>query len=653
MAPVLSFMNTPFLPTGEFTLGCNYWASHAGTAMWRDWRPEVVAKDFGALASHGLKVLRVFPLWPDFQPLLELKSFGGDHFEYRYLASEEPLSPDNPAALDLVMVERFATFCGLAQRHGLKLIVGLVTGWMSGRLFVPPALVRRNVITDPVALAWQARYVSGLVTRLRGEGAIQAWDLGNECNCMGHAVSADEAYNWTATIAHAIRAADPSRPIVSGMHSISPQAKAIWRIRDQADLTDVLTTHPYPYWVQHGRVAPLDAYRTTLLPTVETRLYGDVGGKPCIAEEIGSMGPMVSSDEIASTWARANLLSLWAHDARAFFWWCSFDQTRLAHAPYDWVGVEAELGLIRNDGSPKPVLGEMRAFAAWLGTLPFASLPRRRTHAVCVLSHGQDAWAVAIGAFALGKQAGMEITFASIDQTIPESSLYLLPAISGLNSVHRHEWEMLRARVHAGATLYLSVNDAVLPDFAAFTGLHVQRRHNRVSPERFNWADGVGGEGTITSGEVVEFKCAPGVEVLVADSRGNPVLVRHRYGAGEVFTLTFPLETQAALAPDGLEPGLAENVAARRVYQLLRATLGASNAAAFTCDDAAVGVTEHTLADGTVVVVALNCSPRSVATPWRLRDGLAVKSTWRGETPKIDGLLSIPAQEACVIIVGS
>ena len=63
---------------GTFTLGCNYWASHAGTAMWTDWRPDVVATDLKQLADAGLQVLRVFPLWPVFQPLTELKPGGGE-----------------------------------------------------------------------------------------------------------------------------------------------------------------------------------------------------------------------------------------------------------------------------------------------------------------------------------------------------------------------------------------------------------------------------------------------------------------------------------------------------------------------------------------------------------------------------------------------
>ena len=62
------------LREGSFTLGCNYWASHAGTAMWRDWDPDVVRDDLAKLAAHGLQVLRVFPLWPDFQPIAQLRA---------------------------------------------------------------------------------------------------------------------------------------------------------------------------------------------------------------------------------------------------------------------------------------------------------------------------------------------------------------------------------------------------------------------------------------------------------------------------------------------------------------------------------------------------------------------------------------------------
>ena len=57
------------LADGDFATGCNYWASHAGMYMWRNWDGAQVEKDLAALKATGVDVMRVFPLWQDFQPL--------------------------------------------------------------------------------------------------------------------------------------------------------------------------------------------------------------------------------------------------------------------------------------------------------------------------------------------------------------------------------------------------------------------------------------------------------------------------------------------------------------------------------------------------------------------------------------------------------
>lgn len=54
---------------GEFFVGCNYWAKNAGMYMWSSWDPDAVEREIAALAKYGTRVMRVFPLWPDFYPL--------------------------------------------------------------------------------------------------------------------------------------------------------------------------------------------------------------------------------------------------------------------------------------------------------------------------------------------------------------------------------------------------------------------------------------------------------------------------------------------------------------------------------------------------------------------------------------------------------
>ena len=64
------------------------------------------------------------------------------------------------------------------------------------------------------------------------------------------------------------------------------------------------------------------------------------------AEEIGTMGPMLCSDENAAKFMRTNLYSLWANNAAGAMWWCANDQTMLTKVPYTENMVELELGLL-------------------------------------------------------------------------------------------------------------------------------------------------------------------------------------------------------------------------------------------------------------------------------------------------------------------
>lgn len=304
--------------------------------MWRDWRPEVIETDLAKLAAGGVQWLRVFPLWPDFQPIHQLRGQNGLPVEIRFGEEPLPSDPVGQAGLSAEMLGRFATLCTIAEQAGLKLVVGLLTGWMSGRLFVPPALEGLNPITDATSIAWQVRFVRRFVTEMAGQRAIGAWDLGNECNCMGLAPGPDAAFTWTATIANAIRSADPTRQVISGMHSLSASTTNTgnpWLIEHQGELTDVLTTHPYPYWVRHTNLDAVTAFRTTFHATAESRFYADISGRPCIAEEIGTMGPMVGGDEASADFARVNMFSLWANDCRAMAWWCAHDQTTWCTLP--------------------------------------------------------------------------------------------------------------------------------------------------------------------------------------------------------------------------------------------------------------------------------------------------------------------------------
>lgn len=582
-------MSLPYL------VGCNYWASHAGTEMWACWDEATVDRDFSELAKYGVRVLRVFPNWRDFQPIHLLRAGSGEAREYRMHARTRLTSPYD---LDRDCLEHFHTLCHLAEKHGIRLLVSIVTGWMSGRLFVPEMLQERNTLTDPLAIQWEIRFVRLMVRLFHDKPAIAAWDLGNECNCLGKIETSEQAYVWAATISMAIRCEDAAHPIVSGMHGLSPSGA--WRMQDQPEFLDVLCTHPYPIFTPHCDTDPLNQMKSALHATAESLYYGNIGGKPCFAEETGVLGPMVVSDEYAADYIRAAMLSLLAHDCGGMLWWCGFEQSALTRTPYDWNGVERELGLFYLDKSPKPVVKTMTAFSELVESLPFDHLPARIVDAVCILTRGQDSWAAAYGAFILAKQAHIDLTFAWADGPIPEAKAYLLPSMHGDTPLNRSVQAMLMERVKAGARLYWSLDGALLSPFSALSGLRVLTRAHHPQTAEIE----LGGR-TISLTCEFRMRCESiGAEVLARTQDGEIAFAKNSVGAGEIYTLLFSLEDQMAS-----RPGMVDSEQAQPGYLFYEAMNLRSPQKLVQTDCPTIGLTEHVIDDTHRVLVAINHEP--------------------------------------------
>lgn len=601
---------TEIFTPGDFIVGCNYWASHAGTNMWREWNETVVEADLKRLAAAHLDTLRIFPLWPDFQPLKMHRRWAGYEREIRMGEEPLPYTEAGRAGISEVMIERFERFLNLAHEHGFRLIVGLVTGWMSGRLFVPEMLEGRNVLTDPLAIKWQVKYVRYMVRRFRNHPAIVAWDLGNECNCMGELKSSEQLYAWMAAISLAIRAEDGNRPVISGMHGIRPQT--VEEPADQGDLTDILCTHPYPIFTPHCDTDPINCMKSALHAVAESRMSVGLSGKPCFAEEVGTLGPMIASDEIAAAYIRCLLFGLWAYDCRGLLWWCANEQLALANTPYDWSAVERELGLFRQDGSPKPVLGEMTSFADFHAGLESKCLPDRIVDAVCILTREQDTWAAAYGSFILAKQAGLDLEFAWCEDEIPAARSYLLPSLASGDSLPRRVIFGLLERVKAGATLYLSIDNALLSPLSEYTGLRVLTRSRRIGEDTVRF------EGEVYHlGESFNLRLeSVGAEVLAKNQDGYPVFSKNRCGEGAVYFLNYPLEKITATYP-----GVVDGPIAQPLYKFYRAMGLASPERTAFVNENTIGLTEHIADQNHRFVVLQNFEPADREISVALSDG--------------------------------
>ena len=138
----------------KYMLGTNYWGRRWGTEMWLHYDGKEVREELRQLHEYGVRCLRVFPNWRDFQPVERAYAWQGTHGEYLNARTGEPVYDDG---VDADRIAEFRDFCRAAEETGIELVVSIVTGWMSGRLFTPPVLNGKNLISDPEAIMWMTR----------------------------------------------------------------------------------------------------------------------------------------------------------------------------------------------------------------------------------------------------------------------------------------------------------------------------------------------------------------------------------------------------------------------------------------------------------------------------------------------------------------
>ena len=614
-----------------YYIGCNYWASHAGIRMWQNWNAEEVTKDLDLMVEYGMNLLRVFPVWSDFQPLTQVYGWSGTPRDF--MQNDCPLQ--NNEALDKIMLERFAFLCKEAEKRKLNLLVSLVTGWMSGRLFVPTALERRSLLTDAVALQWQTRYVRGFVREMRNEKAIIAWDLGNECNCLGQVKNSAEAWNWINTITSAIRLEDSSRPVISGMHGLTTNKFALWNLQDQGELLDMVTTHPYTLFTACCNNDEVNNFHSEQHASAESLLYSGISGKACLVEEAGILGPLVASQDADAANMRVVLYSCLVNGMTGYLRWCAFDQEHLDYPPYEHLAMERELGLFKADRTPKKAAKVMKEFSEFLCKYN-GKLPPRKIDAVCIVSEREDAWLEAYGAFLLSRKANFDIVFAGAEHDLPEANRYILPVI-GNEPITRSRYLKLLEKVEKGADLLITMSgESILNPFEEVTGVRLDSRYKQGGSSQAN----LRGQQVLCPYNVRSMITALQAEVIFQDDSGNPLMTCALYGKGRVFFINAGIEKlEAEATKDILDNPLylfykefAERSGIKRIVET---------------DCPLIGITEHQTENDNLMALLINYTPTKITANIRF-DGKLI--SLEGGVIE-NGKLIIAPNQATVMII--
>ena len=621
---------------GIFEIGMNYWESVHGTDMWRKWSPEIVDADLAVLEEYGVTLVRCFPLWADFQPIKFLRTPGGKIMETRF-ADESPL-PDTEAGsagVNEKMLEHFEEFCDLASRHHLDLIVCIMTSQMTFRLFTSPAMDGKDLYLDPCALKWEGKYLRYFVRRMKHHSAIRAWESGNESSCLGPVACSETAAFWMNYVNTVIRESDPSRPII-GVNdcAIIDTSGKNWLIQDVAEVSDVLSVHPYPMF-DHSDREEYSGIRNVLNACSANRIQEHIGNRQSFIEETGvRRATSIDAEQLGAVF-RNNLWNAWACGTHAYLWWLAFDQNHLDIPPYDWPQPTLELGIFKADRTPMPAAESMKRFRKFLDSLPFRSLPEPVIDAVCITPDVDIAKSADILAF----MSGANLFFQAPWQPLRDAEVYLLPSICGRGGFHTAAWEALKNRIREGAVLYLSLKDCFLTGLEEVCGAVVAKRKEsaaEIACECSNFQ-------LHLPGRVSRVMTVCGGNILAEDAEGNPVFFRHTYGKGTVYTLAFELEEIL-----WNNVGLYESDA-WKIYSVL--FTGKEHL--LTVDFPQVLVSDHRFDDTHSVSLVRNCTDRQVETRVRLAPGWTAGTVWTDT----DGIrfrlpyLSLPPETAFAVML--
>lgn len=378
----------------RFLLGINYWPRRSAMYMWERFDGGAVRDEMAQIAALGLQVVRFFLHWEDFQPAAD--------------------------RMDARMLDRLVTVMDAIDAAGMRAMPTLFTGHMSGVNWLPAWTLDAGTphgrfrtysggrespygIGDfykgPLLDA-QVLHARAVGMRLRGHPALSMWDLGNEFSNLREPESPQDAAAWSAALTNALHETSDA-PVTAGTHGEDITRDRHIRLSTLCAPFEIATMHGYSVYSAFARNR-LDADVVPFLSQIAQScahkpvLFSEFGNPTCTPGTVSPYDrvplpgepPIVAeslpqnacayaclNEEEMAAYATAVLDRLQRRGAHGGFWWCYADYADdVANLPpFDRAPHELSFGIVRADGSEKPVAAALKAFAAQ--QRPIAPLP--------------------------------------------------------------------------------------------------------------------------------------------------------------------------------------------------------------------------------------------------------------------------------------
>jgi len=336
----------------RFLLGVNYWPRSSAMAMWSRFDLGEIDEDFARIAALGLDVVRFFLLWEAFAPA--------------------------PGVVDPTALQRLVAVLDCAHARGLRAMPTLFCGHMSGVNWLPAWTLDRSTpsgrfrtisggAVSPYGIGdfytgelldAQRSLARAAGERARDHAAIHSWDLGNEFSNLRAPRTPQDAADWSAALTNDLLETS-HHAVTSGTHGEDLSEDRNIRLSSLAK--------PWAFATMHGYPAYSEFARSMGDPEVVPFLYdlaATFSRKRVLFSEFGTPATALD-DDAAGRYAGHVLPRLQRRGALGAFWWCWTDYAPelAATPPFDLAPHELHFGIVRADGSERPVAAVLAAFA--------------------------------------------------------------------------------------------------------------------------------------------------------------------------------------------------------------------------------------------------------------------------------------------------
>lgn len=350
--------------------GANYTPSQGWFHHWLDFDLDAVRADLDSIAALGLDHVRVFPLWPLFQP--------------------------NRTLIRPRAVDQLVQLVDAAAERGLDVNVDGLQGHLSSFDFLPAwtqTWHRRNIFSDDDVVSAQEEYLRTLAAALADRPNFLGMTIGNEINQFSYEphpdpdrISHEQAESWLRRVLAACESGAPGR------FHLHAEYDAAWyqdghpfTPAQAARLGAATAVHS---WVfngtaqRHGRTGTATEHHAAYMIELSKAWAADPH-RPVWLQEVGAPAPLIPAEHAAAFTDATITNALDCEDVWGVTWWCSHDVSR---SLADFPELEYSLGLLTNDRRVKPA-GEVvrRTVEEWRGR---EHRPRPRTTAL-VLDTGE------------------------------------------------------------------------------------------------------------------------------------------------------------------------------------------------------------------------------------------------------------------------